>query len=383
MRLISDGFFILYFKKIKKFIITPGVFFRDFFVKKYPIINSEVRCSKEDEIALINNDLILDGKMDVQFPIDVVFTWVNDKDPVWQSKYSMYKNNKSISYGRYATDLARFSNHNELYFSVKSVKKNLPWVRTIFVVTDNQCPEWLGEFKNIKIIDHSEIINSKYLPTFNSHVIEAHLHNIPELAEHFIYFNDDVFVARNLPAGHFFKSNGLASLYLSDKSLSDMRFRGVVTPTLNASLSASKLFERDFKYKIDTPLVHTYVPLRKSMFNKVWDKYHEEINSFLSNRFRTNNDLNLATFVVPWLTFIYGYATPCRDICYYFNIRSVSANKYYTLLEGSILEGSAPHSFCANDFTAKSSSNDNYQAKLLNLLNKYYGSHVHNDEKNI
>ena len=45
-------------------------------------------------------------------------------------------------------------------------------------------------------MDHREIIEQEYLPTFNSHVIEANLHKIPNLSEHFIYFNDDVFVAK-------------------------------------------------------------------------------------------------------------------------------------------------------------------------------------------
>ena len=78
---------------------------------------------------------------------------------------------------------------------------------------------WVSEYAKVQHIDHSEIISSKYLPTFNSHVIEAHLHNIPNLAENFIYFNDDVFVARELPPGHFFKGNGLASIFISRKSL--------------------------------------------------------------------------------------------------------------------------------------------------------------------
>ena len=70
----------------------------------------------------------------------------------------------------------------------------------------------------IKLINHSQIIDAKYLPTFNSHVIEANLYKIPDLSEHFIYFNDDVFVARPLMPNHFFENNGLASLFVANKS---------------------------------------------------------------------------------------------------------------------------------------------------------------------
>lgn len=59
-----------------------------------------------------------------------------------------------------------------------SLKKFAPWIRNIFIITDDQVPN-LNNFDNIVIIDHKEIINKEYLPTFNSHVIEAHLHKIP------------------------------------------------------------------------------------------------------------------------------------------------------------------------------------------------------------
>ncbi|STQ45566.1 Capsular polysaccharide phosphotransferase SacB [Ewingella americana] len=257
--------------------------------------------------------------INIDFPIDVVFTWVDDSDLEWQQRYQQHKavtNTNTV--GQHATDEARFSNHDELRYSIRSVERYLPWVRHIYIVTDRQSPVWLKENTRIKVIDHSEIIEEKYLPTFNSHVIEAHLHKIPDLAEHFIYFNDDVFVARPLPAGHFFKSNGIASLFLSQKSLAAMQARGTNTPTLSASKQSVTIFDRDFQIAIDTPLVHTYVPLRKSLYEKAWELYANEIREFLPNKFRTNYDINLATFFVPWLSYIKGEAVPVRDICYYF-----------------------------------------------------------------
>ncbi len=35
-------------------------------------------------------------------------------------------------------------------------------------------------------------MDSKYLPTFNSNVIESYLHNIPDLSEIFLYNNGDM-----------------------------------------------------------------------------------------------------------------------------------------------------------------------------------------------
>uniref|UniRef100_UPI0015CEABF5 stealth conserved region 3 domain-containing protein n=2 Tax=Enterobacterales TaxID=91347 RepID=UPI0015CEABF5 len=232
-----------------------------------------------------------------------------------------------------------------------------------------QCPKWLTPSDRVRIVDHSDIIESQYLPTFNSHVIEAHLHKIPGLAEHFIYFNDDVFVARPLPAGHFFRSNGIASLFMSKKSLAIMQGKGADTPTLSASLKSAAILNHDFSFLIDHPLVHTYVPLRKSMFEECWRLYRAELRKFLSNKFRTNDDLNLATFFVPWLSYIRGVSVPSRDICYYFNIRSPAAATYFNALQIAKNKGTLPHSFCANDFNTK---NIKQKSNAQLLLSNYF-----------
>ena len=361
-------------KKTNKLLTTPGVFFRDYFLKKYPDVFNEISCAQDEEHILIKHDLLLENKITVDFPIDVVFTWVDDSDPVWRSKYELYQCDSTHVYGQYATDPARFSNNNELYYSIKSVVEYLPWVRTIFLVTDNQKPSWLDEYPKVKLIDHSEIIPGKYLPTFNSHVIEAHLHNIPSLSEHFIYFNDDVFVARPLPVGHFFRGNGISSLFLSQKSISSMKNRGVVTPTLSASIRVCELVKKDYGLDIDMPLTHTYIPLRKSIFKLVWDNYQDEVDAFFPNKFRTDSDLNLATFMVPWVAYIYGLSIPARDICHYFNIRSISSRKNYALLKKlKNKEDIRPHSFCANDVTATNNGYGDYKLELLTLLRVFYG----------
>ncbi|WP_416191904.1 stealth family protein [Neisseria sp. CCUG12390] len=362
-------------KKVKKLIFKPGIFFRDYFNKKYPVVNNEQNICEEDEYILIKHSLAfseLESGIKDNPEIDVVFTWVNNQDSAWQRKY----NAATCDFTRtalYGNDKARFSNHNELYYSVYSVQKFMPWVRTIYIVTDAQIPAWFNPENagNIRIIDHTEIIDTQYLPTFNSHVIEAHLHNIPGLSENFIYFNDDVFVARPLQAGHFFRPNGIASLFTADKKLTVMQKKGVATPTLNASLNSIKLLQRKHDSFINMPLVHTYVPLKKSMYHLAWQEFEPEIRTFLSNKLRADNDLNMATFLVPWLAYLEGQAVFTREICYYFNIRSAHAMAQYAKLLQSTQTQQQPHSFCANDFNSKKNIPD-YQEKLVLMLKNYY-----------
>jgi len=362
-------------RKIKKFFKNPGVFFRDHLNKRYPVFRNEILCREEEESILMRHDLALEEKITVNFPVDVVFTWVDDKDPQWVSRYNYFRDEDREGTGLHAKDPARFSNHDELKYSLRCVIKHLPWVRNIFIVTDNQHPAWIDDKydKRVKVIDHRDIIPKKYLPTFNSHVIEAHLHKIEGLAEHFIYFNDDVFVARPLPIGHFFKSNGNAALFLSQKSLNSMYKKGILTPTLKASLTGRKLLAKKFNGEmLDSPLVHTYVPLRKSLYLKCWNAFEDDINTFLPNKFRSDNDLNLATFLVPWFAYLDGSAVFARDICYYFNIRSPAAVGFFNALNRSKKNNTLPHSFCANDFNTKDKNFNISNEKIKLTLRKFF-----------
>lgn len=362
-------------KKIKKLIKHPGMFFRDFLNKKYPLKNTELPHIESVEPVIIKstyslNELVASNIVD-KFPIDVVFTWVDNSDKTWLQKYQKFAPAYEKNAALYATDPARFSNHNELYYSVNAVLRFMPWVNHIYIVTDCQIPTWLDKHEKVTIIDHRDIIDEIYLPTFNSHVIEAFLHKIPKLNENFIYFNDDVFVARPLQSEHFFQSNGIASIFVSEKSLRKMRKKGTITPTLSASERSISLLNQYYQTNIDTTLVHTYIPLKKSIYELAWQRYEKETKAFLVNKFRHNNDLNFANFLIPWLMYLEGKAVPQLDICYYFNIRSADALAKYKKLIQKKKDGQEPHSFCANDFNSNKSI-PNYHQSLINMLQSYY-----------
>lgn len=359
--------------KLKKLIKTPGVFLRDYFIKRYPVVNCEQKYSELEEIAVHVVDKTINKieyEITLDQDIDVVFTWVDNKDQKW-----LKKKNKNLHSNVACIDSisdARFENHNELYYSLLAIRKNMPWVRWIFIITDSQKPDWEIDDDRVKIIDHSELIDEKYLPTFNSHVIEAHLHKISGLSENFIYFNDDVFVARPLDKNHFFRKNGLASIFVADKKLSEMRRKGNITATLIASQNSNKIIEKKFGICMDMPLVHTYVPLKKSMFELCWSENRAVIELFLKNKFRGNEDLNMATFLIPWMMYLNGQAVITSEICYYFNLRSIySLNQYDKLLMYKLCEKS-PHSFCINDVNLRSKKVLNDFQHMEAFLKQYY-----------
>ena len=55
-----------------------------------------------------------------------------------------------------------------------------------------------GTIKVRDLVNHKDYIPEQFLPTYNSVVIERYLHRIPDLAEHFVYFNDDFYIINNI-----------------------------------------------------------------------------------------------------------------------------------------------------------------------------------------
>lgn len=94
----------------------------------------------------------------------------------------------------WASTANRFRDNEELRFSLRSLDKYAPWVRHIYIVTDNQVPSWLDlSHPRLTVVPHTDIFpNRSHLPTFSSPAIESHLHRIPGLSKQFVYFNDDV-----------------------------------------------------------------------------------------------------------------------------------------------------------------------------------------------
>ncbi|OTG83211.1 capsular polysaccharide biosynthesis protein [Acinetobacter sp. ANC 4558] len=132
--------------------------------------------------------------------IDIVITWVDGGDVELQKKRQAYLTEVIASD---ASSTTRFASNNEIYFAIASVLKYMPDAGTIYIVTDQQQPEFLARFAEekictedkIQVIDHQILFKNyeHYLPTFNSLTIEAMLWNIPKLSSEFIYLNDDVF----------------------------------------------------------------------------------------------------------------------------------------------------------------------------------------------
>ena len=150
-----------------------------------------------------------------EIPIDIVIPWVNGNDSKHKKKINSYLNDQDIPRipGAHST---RFVSVNEIKYCILSILKFAPFVRNIFIVTDSQNPNIEKYIKNsfpdrlnsIRIVDHKEIFEGfeQFLPTFNSRTIDRFLWRIKDLSDYYVYFNDDIFLIRNVKPEDWFRN---------------------------------------------------------------------------------------------------------------------------------------------------------------------------------
>lgn len=149
-------------------------------------------------------------------PIDAVITWVDGQDPKHLQKLNSYLATIDGQRPRTA-DPTRFHNDGEINYCIISLLKFAPWIRTIYVVTDDQVPDIVYDLQGtawenrVKIVDHKDIFvdYEHVLPTFNARSIITMVWRIPGLSERFLLLNDDFALIRPVLPEHFFHENGI------------------------------------------------------------------------------------------------------------------------------------------------------------------------------
>lgn len=226
--------------------------------------------------------------------VDLVYLWVDGSDPKWQKKRNAITGNEGEN-----SDInckGRFFDNDELKYSLRSVEKYAPWIRKIFIVTDNQIPNWLDITNSkIKIIDHTDMLPQESLPCFNSDLIEKFLYKIPGLAEHFLYANDDTFINKPIYPHTFFAEDGFPIVRFCRKPFRKIRWYykvNIQKKTLQNYKqkieNASKLVEKKYgtyhsglpHHNIDAYLKSDYKRVVEDIFA---DKFKEELEHHIRN----------------------------------------------------------------------------------------------------
>ena len=158
----------------------------------------------------------------VDFPIDMVYTWVDGSDEEWMAMRKKFQPTQR-NIPEDSLNACRWRDFDCLRLSIDSVNRFAPWIRNIYVISDYQRPYWFDENNPGKVIfvDHPDLFKEfdEHLPTFNSHAIETHLHQIDGLAEHFIYSNDDTFLGNHVYPLDFFTEDGKFKVFLTSNEM--------------------------------------------------------------------------------------------------------------------------------------------------------------------
>ena len=318
--------------------------------------------------------------------IDFIITWVDGNDPTWRKKKESY----SPSNDNGMNTSSRYRDWGILKYWSRAVEKNAPWVNKIFFVTEGHLPDWLNvHHDKLVIVKHEDYIDSEFLPTFNSNVIELNFHKIKGLSDLFVNFNDDMFINKPLLPEDFFeesmpkdigvfspivpKRGSIASIVLNNLEVLNEYFsmRDVIKDDWRKffNLKYRKHLFKNFcvlPWKNILGFYDNHIPISydKKFFELVFDKEPDLLKKVSSHRFRQKDDIN------HWLI---RYWQICTGN---FSPRSTNFGNYYDIsneLSEVIEEIHSPkHSIiCINDGEGVTDF-ENDKLKLIESFEKRY-----------
>lgn len=321
--------------------------------------------------GLIDYSVILPYQQEMQrnFDIDIVYTWVNSNDEEWKKLYQQYRPDVQTD----ASSDARFKSRDELKYSLRSWELYGNFFRNIYIVSNCNPPEWLNlDNKRIKWIYHEDILPNETLPTFSSHAIETSLHKIPDLSEFFVYCNDDVFLTKRVDSTDFFLSNKISKIRLEkwgnvngEPTKGDPDF-------LNAARNGRELLEKTFNISCVALHSHTVFPMRKTIVEEISERYRNEVLNTARQRFRSETDISLTSFLYPHYAYLTGRAINSDD-----KVLLVKSTKNFKKIFNDLLRdkdsnfNSLPLTICIND-GADSYKNEVWNEEVVKFLNGFF-----------
>ena len=248
-----------------------------------------------------------------EMDIDIVVLWVDGNDPEWQAQKAKYQG-KTLND---SNSVNRFRDWGLMPYWFRAVEQFTPWVRTVHFVTCGHVPSFLNlNAPKLHHVRHSDYIPAEYLPTFSANTIEMNIHRIPGLADHYIFFNDDMFMLRPMPESSFFQ-NGLpctfggeipaavcGNLIVNDLRVVNNHFTKAAQVRQYRKKYASKAYR--WQDNLRTRIIERFYPdqflgfknlhapaaFQKKTLETIWKEEPALLEATSSHRFRSNEDVN-------------------------------------------------------------------------------------------
>lgn len=271
--------------------------------------------------------------------IDFVVTWVDGADPVWRNEKRNWE--QKIT-GASDDREERYRDFGLLRYWFRGVERCAPWVRRVFFVSAGQVPDWMNrDCKKLCIVNHKDYIPRQYLPTFNSNTIEMNFHRIKGLSEHFVYFNDDIFLLRRVSPEFFFRDGKPVDMLALQPVVANESDDTMPYIYLNNAMVLARHFTKrkdigKYFYPGYPPIHFVYnllemafprftgfytahgpSPMLKSVYEFLWRKESEILDQTSLHKFRDRGDVN--QYLVREWNKLSGNFVPSnldRDLCY-------------------------------------------------------------------
>ena len=228
-------------------------------------------------------------------PVDAVFMWVDASDPVWLAR----KNDlQQKLFGQIntveANQLARFRDNGELRYALRSLARFAPWIRKVHLVTDNQKPAWLNT-ERVNLVSHEDIFPAEInLPVFNTRPIQFCIHRVPDLAEHFLLFEDDFMLGRPVAVKDFFAAEGRPHVWIakrSTKRIASLLLKKKHDTTHDETVANShRLIRKEFGSSYPGTVRHFPKAITRSTAEELWKLFPDVIEKTLKSPFRSFDD---------------------------------------------------------------------------------------------
>ncbi|MEU9338112.1 stealth family protein [Streptomyces sp. NPDC048290] len=306
---------------------------------------------------------------DVTFPVDVVYTWVDGEEPEMRAKRARYQDRGIAEILDKETNASRYTSHDELKYSLRSLAMYAGFIRHIYLVTDGQKPHWLDDSApGITVVDHRDIFPADVLPVFNSHAIETRLHHIPGLSDHYLYFNDDVFVGRPITAEHFFHGSGLMKVPVSPLKIGIGKPHSEETATNSASKNVRALLLDKFGRMTTNNFMHTPLPQQRETHLALEQLFPEDIRRTMGSRFRNPQDIAVTAPLLYQYALMTGHGVPGKYSFRYVNISRPDAEHRLADLR----RNRRFDFFCLNDVDVPAEEREQIGQRMNAFLDDYF-----------
>jgi hypothetical protein len=242
--------------------------------------------------------------------IDIVYLWVDGADARWRERRRAARLRSDArdapGLARYADVEGRYRDNGELRFNLRALERFFPGHGHIYLVTDDQRPDWLLAGDGLSVISHRDLMPAAALPVFDSSHIESYLHHIAGLSERFIYLNDDVFFGAEVDPDDWFGADGMAVFADADTDVAPEHASPQaheLTPVNAAVLSRQWLSQRYPHYRhVARGLAHAPRPMRKSVLREIEREAPELFEQARKTVFRSWSAPSIVADLVPrWM----------------------------------------------------------------------------------